>query len=501
MPGKKVETKHKPNTVIDVSSRPISQPGAAQDPANGETDLDELTPLSLPDDPTAPIARFFIRRKSTRSRQSKDNSNFHKPNPLVHNKPQSVLTVTQQKITNILLRHAQQSEPVNADSWKMPISEMLAALKISTRNTQHLEKMIDEMMSIKVRWDTLEEQGVAKHFSVVFPHTKLYAGEITFKVEKEAIEFLEKNQSYTNLDLDEISNLTKVCSVPLYELSSRYLGIGGSRWLDWEELRDMLLASDRIPVKAKMWRGFSERYLTEAVKDINSSTKLFIEIETERYRSKVKSVRIKVSRQKNPLDTMALLSTSDEKSSLHSAMLAIGMLDKNIFKTLSTYPSDEIKAALSHTKWRMNNPALRKLQYPNRFFLTSLKQGHYKDYGNVTGDLFPVIEGSPVEDSQRPAPDSERKSNGRAKLFATVQKQRLFDVKVILAELKKDELTVLYEEFNAGKPPGMFITHGRKNRAGVLPTFQNWYAKKLWGEVTDKEIVETMERMLNQHSK
>ena len=31
-------------------------------------------------------------------------------------------------------------------------------------------------------------------------------------------------------------------------------------------------------------------------------------------------------------------------------------------------------------------------------------------------------------------------------------------------------------------------------KAGVLISFQAWYAKQLYGEITDKEIVQTMAR-------
>ncbi len=477
---------------------------------------EELEGNALPNEPQdKPFATFFIQRKN-------QGSNFKKPNPMVHNKPHAVMTVMQQKLTNIMLRHAQQNQAVEPATWKISVEEMLRLLNVKTRNYEHIEKTIDELMSIKVRLDVFEEKGLAKHFAVVFPYAKFYAGEITFKIESKAILLLGDSPSYTSLDLLELSALSKVCSVPLFEFCSRYLGIGATRRIPWEDLRDMLVASKNIPNKAQQWSTFKERYLDPAIKDINSSTKLYIEVETERYKTKVTNLRFHVSRQKLALDMSAAHSNSEAKKHLVDAMQAMGLLDKAIYKLLSTFTEEQIEGALKHTKWRVTESKLRKLTYPSRYFLTSLKSGHYQEFLDnrstpATADLFPVVDGKhrPIaadESTQeigsaiaQPAKSRTKKSEpsnsginkGRAKINAAVEKQRILDVKVILAELDKPALQTIYDEYNNTLSTEASKIKIGRNRAGVLPSFHAWYAKKLWGEVTDAEIVKIMERMLS----
>jgi plasmid replication initiation protein len=477
---------------------------------------EELESNALPNEPQdKPFATFFIQRKN-------QGSNFKKPNPMVHNKPHAVMTVMQQKLTNIMLRHAQQNQAVEPATWKISVEEMLRLLNVKTRNYEHIEKTIDELMSIKVRLDVFEEKGLAKHFAVVFPYAKFYAGEITFKIESKAILLLGDSPSYTSLDLLELSALSKVCSVPLFEFCSRYLGIGATRRIPWEDLRDMLVASKNIPNKAQQWSTFKERYLDPAIKDINSSTKLYIEVETERYKTKVTNLRFHVSRQKLALDMSAAHSNSEAKKHLVDAMQAMGLLDKAIYKLLSTFTEEQIEGALKHTKWRVTESKLRKLTYPSRYFLTSLKSGHYQEFLDnrstpATADLFPVVDGKhrPIaadESTQeigsaiaQPAKSRTKKSEpsnsginkGRAKINAAVEKQRILDVKVILAELDKPALQTIYDEYNNTLSTEASKIKVGRNRAGVLPSFHAWYAKKLWGEVTDAEIVKIMERMLS----
>lgn len=475
-------------------------------------EMDESALLDGPDH--KPFPTFFIQRKN-------QGSNFKKPNPLVHNKPHAVMTVMQQKLTNIMLRHAQQNQSLEPGTWKISVEEMLRLLNVTTRNYGHIEKTIDELMSIKLRLDVFEEKGLAKHFVVVFPYAKLYAGEITFKIESKAILLLGDSPSYTSLDLLELSALSKVCSVPLFEFCSRYLGIGATRRIPWEDLRDMLVASKNIPNKAQQWSTFKERYLDPAIKDINASTKLYIEVETERYKAKVTNLRFHVSRQQLALEMSAAQSNSDAKKELVQAMQAIGLLDKAIYKLLSTYTEAQIEGALKHTRWRVTESKLRKLTYPSRYFLTSLKSGHYQEFLSSqasprTQELFPVADGkhpvvaaspqaekTPSSSARKPKASATKPlstngiNKGRAKINAAVEKQRILDVKVILGELDKPALQSIYDAYNSTLSTDASKIKMGRNRAGVLPSFHAWYAKKLWGEVTDAEIVKIMERMLS----
>lgn len=501
-------------STVEVEARELPH----DDSASSLVSLTDLTNAQGEDAPALvdprgkPIATFFIQRKN-------QGSNFKKPNPMVHNKPHAVMTVMQQKLTNIMLRHAQQMPQVEEATWKISVEEMLRLLNITTRNYEHIEKTIDELMSIKVRLDVFEEKGLAKHFAVVFPYAKLYAGEITFKIESKAILLLGDSPSYTNLDLLELSALSKVCSVPLFEFCSRYLGIGATRRIPWEDLRDMLVASKNIPNKAQQWSSFKERYLDPAIKDINASTKLYIQVETERYKTKVTNLRFLVSRQKLALEMSAAQSTSQAKQHLVEAMQAFGVLDKAIYKLLSTYSEEQIDGALRHTKWRVTESNLRKLAYPGRYFTNSLKKGYYQEFLDsratpLTGELFPVADGkhpTPAKVGQeQPAPAKAKAktratkpegtngvNKGRAKINAAVEKQRILDVKAILGELDKPGLQEIYDDYNGTLSTEASRIKIGRNRAGVLPSFHAWYAKKLWGEVTDAEIVKIMERMLS----
>lgn len=67
--------------------------------------------------------------------------------------------------------------------------------------------------------------------------------------------------------------------------------------------------------------------------------------------------------------------------------------------------------------------------------------------------------------------------------------------------MNEAELERVYAEFNEGRLPANQISRKGRNRAGVLPSFQDWYIRKLWGEITDSEIVETMGRILGAQSK
>lgn len=409
---------------------------------------------------------------------------FRKPNSLIHNTPQKTLTATQQKLINILLSNTQHSEKVEENTWELSLDHLLSYLNIETRNTKHIDKVIDSMSSIKMRWNAMEEKGIAKYYSVIFPDAKFYNGTVTYKVNEKVTEILKQKISYTRLDLLEQSKLSRACTIPLYELASRYENIGQSQWIPWELLRDMILAADEIPEKAKAWMDFNYKYLTPAIKDINSSTKFNIKIETHRVQKSVKSVRLIIdASKKTKINDEAL---GEDRKNLQIKMQAFGLTEFDISKIFKNYTSQEIDEALKHLTWRTQQTKLKPLSAPSRFFKSSLKNGYYKDYAGK--DSATISESNQKKTSS--------KKTGREKLIEIVQKQRIANVKVIMDEINASELELLHIEYNEGKLASNQIKSKGRNRPGVLPSFQAWYAKKLWGEITDAEIVDAMGSIL-----
>ena len=495
------------HNALDVKSRDVAdgkvdrKKTVSPDATSKEDPVLELQGTDGRQVPAENFPRFYLTAKKPRKGGKAGNQNFHKANALVHNQPQTVMTVTQQKLTNILLKHAQLHTPIEPEMWSMSVSDMLGQLNIETRNLEHLGKTIDAMMNIKVRWDVFEEYGLAKHYAVVFPYAKIYNGKVTFKIEREAIKLLQANQSYTNLDLREMSQLNKVCSVPLYELASRYLGIGTSRWLAWDELRDMLVAAEKIPLSASKWATFNERYLSPALQDINTATPLFVEIEVKKEGRKVTHVRLHAQRHRGALENTASRTDKAQRSALMQKMQDLGVLDRAARRFMEQFSEEEIEGALAHTQWRLGASKLRSLLRPGLYFANSLKKNLYKEAPQAGGvgttvELFPVIDGLTKKKNEPGKGEvANTSAKGREKLVKAVVKQRMLDVKVILGEMSKGDLLDLYEEYNARLSVTALRIKEGTNKAGVRAAFHDWYAKRLYGEVTDAEIVQTMARI------
>lgn len=450
-----------------------------------------------PQDPEFDLPKFFLSTKRTKGSSGNRTGKFQKSNALVHNNPQMAMTVMQQKMTNIWLKNAQQTPavPESEVRWKIPTSEVFGQLEVSTRNHKHLEKIINQMMSIKVRWDVMNEKGIAKNYAVVFPYCKVEQGVITYEIQTEVIKLLNEFESYTNINLKEISKLSKKSSIPLYELASRYLNIGYSRWFEWDKFRDMLVAADNIPNNAKSWALFNARYLMPAVEDVNAQTDILVTIEQRKFNRKITHVRIAVTHNnnKNSLNNVALAGHSPEKFELFSQLIVLGFREKSAQLLMKQYSADEIKLAMEYTKKRLEATNLTKLQFPDRYLSHALKNKLYLEPASFTNgkslELFAAPAASLTE-------NADNKDQGKMRLRQMVEMDRKNNVKIILAEINKAELLDLYNEYNEGiKTKSLHISDG-KNKPGVIAAFQDWYAKRLYGEITDKEIVETLSRNL-----
>ena len=504
MPRKKTTDAKDVEDVLDKLAPPTKSPSRRASKAKPKiTPVDE-TELDV-------FPKLFLQPKKKRGRH------FHKPNSLIHNHPQQVMTPNQQKISNIFLRHVQLHGMSEDLTWEMSKRDLLNILDIDTRNEDHIEKVIEQMMSIKVKWDMLEESGTySRNIAVIFPYTKIEGSKITFKVEQMAAHYIATKGSYTLINFDESMRLTMNCSIPLYELASRYLNLGHTRWFKWEHLRDMLLTAKEIPKNAQTWASFNERYLSPAVKDVRAHTSLYVEIETERYGVKVINVRVTMYRNKKlAVEKTALNASSPKQSLLTDGMRLVGLTDLEIKRLMSKNSEEDIEGALHHTRMRIANTKLRKINVPAAFFKRSLKDRLFKDYVGdntigVSQDLFPVLDGhnnseefvAQVDAAKEKVATRKRSSPVTTtgieasiqKMHDLVQRQRLLDVKVTLEEMAEAERQVLYSEYNSSIVTE--VLHMKKGRvkAGVLISFQAWYAKQLYGEITDKEIVQTMAR-------
>lgn len=504
-------------------SQPLDQVGTVDveaDTADSTWHLesDDPEPSNLVDLPPAVLTemeqdgigafpRYFISKKRKRR--------FNKPNSLVHNRPHSVLTVTQQKILNILYYHAQQhiNSGDSSEYWTIRFKDILEQLNVETRNWTHLNEVIDAMQSIRVKFDALEETGVAQHYIVVFPHIKLLNGLITFQIHNVVLKILASSKTYTRFIMEDTLPLTRACSIPLYEFCARYAKLRATRWIHWKLLRSMILAANDIPKNAETWTKFNKFYLAPAIDDINAQTNLSITLEKQTSGSSVEAVRLIVYRNESALEnSSAMSSTVSNKQAIVDSMAAFGIKKTEIQTFLSEYSSEDLSSALVFTKARMERKNLEPLKFPGRFFKTALKEQFYKaDAVGVTKPLFedrnnvPQIqvasnELTPVGTAATPSRTVGQTSSdsGRAKLVAAVQTQRLIQVKSILGEMSQGQMLELYEIYNSQIETKALMIHDvKKNKPGVMQSFHSWYTKHLWGEITDAEIIETMGKMLS----
>lgn len=501
------EPKRKPKSRSKTKPLDVSEPPAAD---NTQGDLKESIEMEVlaPEDGT--ITKFFVERK-------KLNRKFRKANSLVHHHPKKMMTPLQQKLTNILLRNAQNTEPTRELTWDIQVIDVLRVLKVESRNYDYIEKVILQMMNIKVKWDVLESKGISKNYSVVFPYTKYLNGVITYEIHEKAAALLTNLESYTSLDMDEEMGLSKSCSIPIYENASRYLGIGHSRWFRWEELRDMVLSSTEVPKNAQTWGSFNERYLAPAIKDVNAKTRLIVQLETQKDGRFVRYVRLITQKTKSIMNDSALHANSATKGILVDSMRLLDVPDRTISRLLRDYDEEQLKLAIAHTKWRRTATHLRPLVRTAKYFSETLKNRWYEDSPSVSGiglsgELFPPENNAPDEAENHAQPTNQvvkkkasaksDKDVGMEKMIQAVRAQRLMNVKIILAELSPAELKSVYAEYNERiLTESLHIKVGR-NKAGVLASFHGWYANKTYGaEVTSEEIVEHMARMIGSSSK
>ena len=487
-------------------------PAATEEDAQDLLPLDQSQPNMLPgqellapasDDNwmpnEAPFPKYVLAKKLPRQ--------YKKANSLIHNKPHSVLSATQRKIINVLTLNAQVNMSLSETHgyWKLRIKDLKQELDSNSNNQAHLEKIINEITSIRVIYNALETEGVSKNFTIVFPHVKILNGEIIYQIHHEVLQLIANSKSYTQLLNSEVRPLKKTCSIPLFEYGSRYLRLGYSPWKSWEDLRNEILSTTVIPKNAETWTKFNKFYIAPALEEINTLTPLSIELEKNTKGNAVQSVRVKVFRAASPLNTPPAKQDKTAEQDLIKQLLDVGFTErsaKKLFSADSGFTPQEIEAALIHTKWRMENTKLEKLEVPARFLRRSLNDALYVSYIErgiiqVPYSVLEKLNKATNRNSNQTAGSSGATSDGqktvkrgKEKLIKLVMTKRLADVKAIVNEMPKSELYEIFDKYNEQVSiKALVMKHESKNRVSNLSLFYTWYSNYLWGEVDDQAIV------------
>ncbi len=203
---------------------------------------------------------------------------FNKPNLLIDIWKNTSLTTRSQKVYDICLRTLlkQNIEEFQNNRIKTSISAIARAMGTSKR--EDIVDVLHILNQTRFKFNNTIENREYKY------HTTLISGFAVEKKGKDSLEIefnshltrevLKNLKPYTKIDLDEINRLTKMYSLPLYQLIKWRLAGHAKQSQDYSEerLRDYLQLNDLYT----NIKDFNRDVVRNSIEDINKHTSLTV---------------------------------------------------------------------------------------------------------------------------------------------------------------------------------------------------------------------------------
>ena len=212
---------------------------------------------------------------------------------------QSKVTHLQRRAWNVLLANAYNELP-NNDIHRVSVAELARKLGFNSHNEDHLKETLKSLVDCTVEWNILgkdkdEEWGVAS----LLASARLKDGVCTYGFAPHLRLKLYNPRIYTKLNLRLQNRFSSRYALILWEVCFDYFDIargeGETPFIPIETFRELMgVGSDDYPV----FKELNRNVIKPAIKEINTLTNFFLEVEQKRIGRKIGELKFRISRLK-----------------------------------------------------------------------------------------------------------------------------------------------------------------------------------------------------------
>ncbi len=395
---------------------------------------------------------------------------FKKAVEIVHSQPKAPMSLVQRKLSNAWLKNAAMNPPDAEGWWSISSKAMVEDIGFDSKNFKHLTDAAREMMAIVFEWDVYGKERKFKA-SVLFPEIEITAFTTRYQISGQLRKHVLNPDVYAIIDMTEIKKLRRGASVAIYENCIRFLNVGWTPAMPWQQLRDMVLGGSS---SYEEYKHFKAKVLKPSLAEINSLTGIHLTLVDKPSGGKrVTDVKFKVERTEVETDQP----DTEEQMQVIGEMIALGMAQSDAKKLCKAHSVGKAEAAVAYTKKMIVQGA--KKGEPIENTAGYLKRSLEKGWGVVdAGDNTPS-----------PTPVVPRANKN--KLEEAFKAQRRGEAQVWFKEvpLTTQEATIgRYNEYQ--QTTALKIKAKGKSSKAVESAFSNWLANDLWGVPTDEEMLE-----------
>jgi len=205
------------------------------------------------------------------------------------------LTLTQRKASNVLLHNAYENL-LTARVHRIRVKDLAEAIGFNTHNLDPLKEALKTLARTVLEWNILDEDGAQEEWgaTTLLAQAVIKGGYCVYAYSPELCEKLYRPEIYALLNLSIQRKFSSGYALALYENCLRYRRIGTTGWIGLDILRRLLGIAEPENGYYQDFRKLNDKVIKPAVRQVNETSDLLLEVEYQRDRRRVTAVRFQV---------------------------------------------------------------------------------------------------------------------------------------------------------------------------------------------------------------
>ncbi len=341
------------------------------------------------------------------------------------------MTLLQRKVANVLLFFAYK-DLLTADSHHIRIRDLAELVGFDSNDLNLVKTAFRTLASIPIEWNLLEDGRETWEVTSMLSRAKIIpsSGLCEYAYDSSLRQKLYNPEMYARINLSIQQHFSSGYSLVLYENCSRYRGVGSTGWIDLNTWRRLFGIKDG---QYKQFKDFSRRVLKPAIKEINNSSDLLIEIEYQKEKRRIIGIRFLI---RENSQVPIVLPMELKESPLLKRMLDFGVSGVAAKKLMDAFDTERIENNLDYVQSQLDSG--KEIRNVGAFTTKAISEDYRPEKS-----LF-----EQKKEQQVLKEENQGQSLKQEKLLAELKKKGSQEIRrAFIARLSKDEYDTLLTLF------------------------------------------------------
>ncbi len=400
------------------------------------------------------------------------------------------ITVTARKIYNVMLQHAQR-QGVEKDRYQVRLADVAAGIDFKSNNTELIKQYFRQMATTGIEWQSpTTGEGARWSVASLIAHADLIQRGNELVLEWSYAPNIKQElldpQRFAKMSLQVLALLNTMASVVLYEICCRYADnpSGLTARQSWAWWRPVLTgAPDSLTSAYQEYKIFNRDVVKKAVKKVNETTDLEVELIEHKEGRAVKDLQFKVRRKQQRIASIDQKIEPVDLKTIGAAIKA-GLAQDRAEKLLHKFGATALDNALLIMNERQYRANMEPVRSPEKYLTTLLQSGQF---GIQKEASLPLGAAAYDTKAERLKLIERFIAQKREELYAMYQEMFVVDQQNIITKFEEEGLP------SNGALRKAYQSRGINSplvRPAFLKFLGNTFWEDGWDKPTDSELVD-----------